>query len=470
MRNKLAQRTFFPALAALVVMAVTPPASAQTVFLEGARVVPVVGRPLNKANILIKDGKIAEIGPDVKAPFDAKVYDLAGKTLFPGMIDVHTGGGGIDRANESPPVTPFLNVYDAIDPSQLYFEDALRDGVLALHVTQANDCAIGAMSRVVRPIGMTPAEMTIAADVALKMSITPKRGFDRMMQMATLREAFRKLADDMEQLAEKKYEDSLREQDKPLDVPPDEARKRGRELLKAEDVPRKDRNLLRLTRGKLPVFVYCGSAMDVAPAVRLARDNGFFDRTVLVLGSECYKAVDELAKAGRPVVLDANLVHRETDPVTGEEKETFVPKVFDKAGLTYALQRRRGASLGERYLWYQAARCVREGISRDQALKAITLYPAQMTGLADRMGSLEVGKDANILVLSGDPLDAQTWVEHAFIEGVHVYDRDEDIRLKQLLSSPEEEMKGPDGSKPDDKTSNDKKPADKKEPGRKKNG
>ena len=290
---------------------------------------------------------------------------------------------------------------------------------------------------------MTPDQMTIAADVALKMSITPKSGFDRMMQMATLREAFRKLADDMEQLAEKKYEDSLREKDKPLDVSPDEARKRGKELLTDEDVPRKNRNLLQLTRGKLPVFVYCRNAMDVAPAVKLAKANGFFDQTVLVLGTECYKAVDELEKAGRPVVLDGNLIHRETDPVTGVEKETFVPKVFDKADLTFALQRRPGASLGERYLWYQAARCVRDGLDRDKALKTITLYPAQMIGLADRLGSLEVGKDANILVLSGDPLDAQTWVERGFIEGVQVYDRDKDIRLKQLLSSPKEEMKGP---------------------------
>jgi len=444
--------TALPVLASIVTILASPAAIAQTVFLEGGRVIPVVGPPLNKANVLIKNGKIAEIGPEVKAPFDAKVYDVSGKTLFPGMIDVHTNGSGVDRANETPPVTPFLNVYDAIDPSQLFYEDALRDGVLALHVIQGNNCAIGAMSRVVRPIGMTPNQMTIAADVALKMSITPKSGFDRMMQMATLREAFRKLADDMEQLAEKKYEDSLRERNKPLDVSPDEARKRGKEMLTDEDTARKNRSLLQLTRGKLRVFVYCRNAMDVAPAVKLAKANGFFDQTVFVLGTECYKAVDELEKAGRPVVLDANLIHRETDPISGKEKETFVPKVFDKTDLNFALQRRPGSSLGERYLWYQAARCVREGMDRDKALKTITLYPAQMIGLADRLGSLEVGKDANILVLSGDPLDAQTWVEHGFIEGVHVYDRDKDIRLKQLLSSPKEELKGPAAAETAEKT------------------
>ena len=91
-----------PVLASIVAILASPAAIAQTVFLEGGRVIPVVGPPLNKANVLIKNGKIAEIGPDVEAPFDARVYDVSGKTLFPGMIDVHTNGGGVDRANETP--------------------------------------------------------------------------------------------------------------------------------------------------------------------------------------------------------------------------------------------------------------------------------------------------------------------------------------------------------------------------------
>jgi len=93
---------------------------------------------------------------------------------------------------------------------------------------------------------------------------------------------------------------------------------------------------------------------------------------------------------------------------------------------------------------------VREGIKRSRALKAVTLWPAEMLGLEDRLGSLEPGKDANILVLSGDPLDIETWVENVFVQGVEVYDRDDDIRLKRLLSSPEEEL-GP-SSKPDEAT------------------
>ncbi|MFQ5429374.1 MAG: amidohydrolase family protein [Phycisphaerae bacterium] len=436
------------ALTAAVWFAASRAGVAQTLLLQGGRIIPVAGPEIKKGDILIEDGRIMKIIPrrpgrggakTDEVPFDAKVIDVSGKVLFPGMIDVHTTGG-LDVPNESPPVTPFLNVYDAIDPSQLFFEDALRDGVTSIHVIPGNNCVIAGLSRVVHPIGMTPDEMTTAPDVAIKLSLSPKRGFDRMLQMATFRETFAKLDEDMAKLAERRYEETLREEKRDLDVAPEEAQERGRKLIRDEDVPEKDRNLLRLTQGKLRAFVYCGKAMDVPAAVALSKAHGFFDQSVFVLGGECYKAIDALKKAGRPVVLDADLIYREIDPITGEEKETFVPSLVDQAGLKFALQRKRGASLGERYLWYQAARCVREGISRPKALKAITVWPAEMLGLGDRLGSIEPDKDANILVLSGDPLDAQTWVERVFVQGAEVYDRDEDIRLKRLLAPPEAEL------------------------------
>lgn len=427
------------ACAAVTALTTTRAARAQTILLQGGKVIPVVGDTLEKGDVLIRNGFIEAVGEKVDAPFDATVVDCTEKVVFPGMVDAHTWRG-MDQPNESPPVTPFLNVYDAIDPSQLFFEDSLRDGVLAIHIVPGNDTVIGGLSRVVHPIGLTPAEMTTAPDISLKLSITPKNGFDRMRQMAMFRETFRKLEEDMNALAEKTYENKLRDDGKDLDVPPDEAQKRGRELIKPEDVPDQDRNLLLLTQGRMRAFVYCEKAMDVLTGIRLAKAHGFFDQTVFVLGTDAYKAADALKKSGRPVVLDPQLVHRETDPLTGEETETFVPKVIDDADLKFALLRNWGSSLGERYLWYQAARCVREGVSRDHALKAITLWPAEMVGLGERLGSLEVGKDANVLVLSGDPLDIQSWVEKGYVEGVPVYDRAEDIRLKRLFAEPGEEL------------------------------
>ncbi len=406
-----------------------PPAK---VALQGGRIIPVVGPEISEGTVLIEHGKITAIGRKVKIPYDAMVVDVSGKVLFPGMIVPHTSGG-LDRSNENLPVTPYLDVYDAIDPSSLSFENALRDGLLAMHVIQGNSCVVGGLSRLVRPIGRTTDEMTIRPTIALKLSTSPKSGFDRMTQMATMRETFLELEYYLKNLAEKRYEEKLKEDKKEIEVPPEEARKQGRSLIKDEHLDDKHRNLVKLTDGRLDAWIYCGSAMDVAPAIRTAKDNGFLDRTVFVLGTDAYRAVKELKEAGRPVVLPTGLVHQERDPITGELSETFVPKIIHDAGLLYALVPNASLSLAERYLTYQAARCVRHGIPRQAAFEAITLNAARMLGVDDRLGSLEVGKAGYIVVFSGDPLDFNSWVEKAYIDGVLAYDRAEDVRLKELL-------------------------------------
>ncbi len=141
------------------------------------------------------------------------------------------------------------------------------------------------------------------------------------------------------------------------------------------------------------------------------------------------------------MVLDAQLTHRERDPITGELRETFVPKVYADAGVPFSLLPSPDTSLAERYMNYQAARCVREGIDRATALKAITLNPARAVGLGDRAGSLEIGKTANIVVLSGDPLDFNAWVDLVYIDGIKAYDRSEDVRLEELFGKEKPESK-----------------------------
>lgn len=174
--------------------------------------------------------------------------------------------------------------------------------------------------------------------------------------------------------------------------------------------------------------------MDVGPAIKLAKDNGFLDRAVFVLGNDGFKAIKELKSAARPVVLNWDFLHRETNPLTGKITETFVPKKFAEAGLLYALTPGPDTSLPERMLTYQAARCVREGVSRDDAIRAITLNPAKILGIADRLGSIEVGKDAHLVVYSGDPLEFSSIVEKVFIDGIPCYVREKDVRLQRLLT------------------------------------
>ena len=421
-----------------------PPAK---LALKGARIIPVSGADIAQGTLLIEQGKITALGKDVKIPYDATVVDVSGKVLFPGMIAPHSSSG-LDRPNESLSVVPYVDVYDAMDPSSLYFEGALRDGVLGVHVIQGNNCVMGGLSRLVHPIGLTPDEMTIRPSIALKLSSSPKSGSDRMSQLATLREVFLDLEDYLERLAEGRYEAKRKEEKKEIDVAPEEARKRGRKLIRDEHLDDKHRNLVKLKDGRLDAWVYCGAATDVGPAIEIAKDQGFVDRTVFVLGIEAYRAVKELKAAGRPVVLPAELVHQERDPITGELHETFIPKVIHDAGLSFALQPNTSASLAERYLTYQAARCVRNGIPREAALRAITLNPARMLGVEDRLGSLEVGKAGYVVVLSGDPLDFNSWVEKAYVNGILAYDRSKDVRLKKLLGLEEEAAKKKEAEKP----------------------
>jgi len=175
----------------------------------------------------------------------------------------------------------------------------------------------------------------------------------------------------------------------------------------------------------------------VVHAIKTAKEHGFLKDAVFVLENECYKAVELLKAAGRPVILDAGMVYKKTDPLTGDEKEIFVPKVFYKAGIPFAIRSSSGGAFGTRYLWYQAARLVRNGIPRETAIQSITVNPAEFIGLKERIGALQPGMDANILVLSGDPLDAGTWVEKSIIDGEVVYEREKDYRLKELMTGQE---------------------------------
>ncbi|TVQ61669.1 MAG: hypothetical protein EA378_07950 [Phycisphaerales bacterium] len=404
----------------------------ERVAFTGGTILPIVGDRIENGTVLVERGVIVAIGGEVEIPYDAFEVDCTGLVIMPGMIHPHSSDG-LDVANEALPVAPFLDVGDALDPSALFFENALREGITSVHVIQANNTVIGGVSRVVHPIGLSVSEMTARADVALKLSTSPRRGSDRMVQMAQLREAFLALDDAIAKLAEAKYEEKLKEDEKPMDVGPAEARERGMALLEDRDYDELHLNLVRLRRGELGAWIYAGAAMDVAPALRVARDQGFHEQTVLVIDGDAHLAAREIADAGVRVVLPSQLFHRERDPISGELIETFVPTVFHEAGVTFALQPNPSDSFAERFLNYQAALLVRHGVPRQVALESITINPATMMGMGDRVGSLEVGKDANILVLSGDPLDFNTRVESVYIDGALAYERESDTRLQELL-------------------------------------
>ena len=399
--------------------------------------------PIEKGVILIENGRITAIGTDVKVPWDATVIDVPKLVAFRGFVEAGCSRG-MDRPNENVDVAPFLSVHDSIDPVNFYFEDSLRWGITTINVQQGNDTVIAGQGAVVRPVGLTIDEMTVKSNSGLKLSASPKRGFSAPTQAQALRKAFTDLRRYLEQLVQEKKDGNDRARREALyqgrDLEGENAKGKamegtawkvaGLEAIPRGEIDEKQAPLLALVEGKLPAFFYCGRPMDVLRALEVARENGFLARTTLVISNACWKAADAIAEAGVPVVLEGGVIHIESDPLTGEEKETFVPGELAKRKIRFALS---SANASSESLWFQAALCVGKGMSRSEAIAAVTTAPAEILGLGKRVGSLEVGKDGNVLLFSGEPLSVTSWVEHVVIEGNAVYDRSKDVRLKHLL-------------------------------------
>jgi imidazolonepropionase-like amidohydrolase len=366
--------------------------------IKNARILTISGAEIEGGSVIVKGGRIEAVGKDLEIPWDAKVVDAGGRTLLPGLIEAHTFRG-LDRPNERMPSVPFVSAFDAVNPVDPYFEDALRQGICALGVSPGHDTLIGGQICLMKPAGGTTERMLLGKNAFLKISLKPRAGTSRMAHVAALRREL------------------------------DEARDAEKEKSEGEAAAKRE-PLLRLLRGALPAMVYCPTASDVLKAIELSETYKF--RVTLVLGRDGWKAVDEIAKRKLDVVLAPELAYWETDEETREEVRRHGAAPFAKAGVRFALQT-DGSPYGGAYLWYQAAQALKQGVSRADALRAITLAPAEILGLGARLGTIEKGKDATFTLFTGDPLDAQTWVDRVWIEGRSVYERAKDERLKRVL-------------------------------------
>jgi len=430
-----------PTLTALVLALGAATAGAQNLAVKAGKVITRAGEEIENGTIVIKGGRISAVGAEVEIPWDAVVIDHPELVAFPGFVDAYSSRG-MDRANENLDVAPFLSVTDSVDPVNYYFENALRKGITTINVQQGSECVIGGQGLVVRPFGMTIDAMTVKTGAGLVLSTSPKRGKSTATQMQALRDAFTELREHLEQLVADKKEGSDHARREALfqGRDPEELDEPGRpmegsawtvadlELVSRAEIDEKLEPLLRLVEGKLPAFVHCARPGEVHHALQVARDNGFLARTTLVLSPACWKAAAVVAEAGVPVVLEGPLTSTEVDPLTGEETETFVPGVFRDAGVRFAL-----AASSDEGLWYQAALAVGLGLTREEALAAVTTVPAEILGLGKRVGKLAPGADGNVVLFSGDPLSVTSFAEYVILEGELVYDRSEDVRMKHLL-------------------------------------
>lgn len=421
----------------------------EVVALKVGRAITVTGKDIEKAVIVMENGRIKAIGTDVEIPRTARVIEMPRAVAMPGVVDAHSVNG-LRISNERLSNVPYVTVLDGIDPSSPGLRNALRHGVTSVHCISGNVTRFGGQGAVIRTSGRTVAELVVKTPSAMKLSLQPASGENRMGNMAALRKSFYDFYSRVKAIQGTDGKAPLIEQKKLSLGDLVNTRPNWGEIdwkkIPREKVSERDRPMLDLVRGKLRAFINCPTASDVFKAFELI-DANHLDAT-LVLGPDAWKLTDILAarKDLGPVVLDSRLEVWDKNDETGAEKRHITPVLLHKAGISFALQVSSDSNFntgpyfgrsGPYHHWYQAARLVRYGLPRAKAIETITIIPARLIGIDNRVGSLEAGKDANIAIFSGDPLDARSWVERVFIEGKEVYERAKDRDLERLLKDPE---------------------------------
>ena len=417
--------------------------------IQGAKIIPVVGEPIAIGTVLIRDGKIDAIGKDVVIPGEAKVIDGTGKVVMPGFVDAHNSAA-MTSANERNEIVPFLSVVDSIDPVAAYFEECRRNGITSAAVVPGNSTLIGGQAAIVKTAGQYVNDMILKRDAGLKVSLRPVSG-NRMSQLSRLRKELDKAKKAVEKEAKGEKPDEAAETKKEGEETPKPAEKPEGGSEEKKDESGADQQpsggndaasqaagleaLKKAVKGEQPVYIYCENGMDVTAALQLVTEYSL--KPIFVLGPSCYKAAELLAKRNETVILDASLVFWETNPRTREDKKVIVPQIYRTAKVPFVFQTEGfGArtSLGSSFFWFQAATAVKYGMPEKEAIEAITLLPAKRIGIANLVGSLEVGKDADMLIITGEPLNISTWVEQTIIDGKVVYERSKDDKFKRLLA------------------------------------
>jgi len=376
--------------------------------IVGGQVIPIEGTPFRDGVILVDDGAIRALGTDVRVPDGAERVDATGKVVLPGLVDAHThlgvheeaeGWAGEDTNEMTDPVTPHVRALDGINPADLGFADAIAGGVLTVNVNPGSGNPIGGQTVAVRCAGRTVDEMVLRAPSGMKSALgeNPKRVYSdrkefpstRLGTAAAIRDAFVKTGN---YLAKRDRGDG-----EPVD----------RDL--------RWETLAMVLRREIPWRQHCHRADDIATALRLADEFGY--RLVIDHGTEAAPLADRIAERGVPVLIGPLLTSR--SKVELRNRSLANPGRLAAAGVELGIITDHPV-VPIQLLHVQAALAVKEGLDPAAALRAVTLVPARIMGVDDRVGSLLAGKVATLCVWSGDPLDVRSRVEAAWIEGRRV--------------------------------------------------
>src|SRR3984885_8349450 len=407
-----------------------------TILIENATLLTITHGNIEHGSILIRDGKIAAVGTDVKAPEGATVIDAKGQYVMPGIIDCHSHIAVDGSVNEgSVSVSSMANIADVLNPDDISIYDDLAGGVTVANVLHGSANAIGGQTVVIKlrwgkPASELPFEGALPGikfalgENPKRSNFTPPPGVEprypatRLGVEETIREAFIQARD-----YKKQWEDYNRK------------KAAGEQNLMP---PRRDEKLeplVEVLEGKRYVHAHCYRADEILMLIRVANEFGFKIRTFQHV-LEGYKIADEIAASG-------------AGGSTFSDWWAYKMEAFDAIPYNSALMTERGVVVSvnsddaeeARHLNQEAAKSIKYGgMSANDALKLITLNPAIQLGIDSRVGSIDVGKDADLAIFNRDPLSVYAVVQKTLIDGQVYFDRQRDIDGRPALEKEKQDL------------------------------
>jgi imidazolonepropionase-like amidohydrolase len=430
----------------------TPPDASPVILIQNATILTVSHGTIENGSILIKDGKIAEVGSSIKAPAGAKVIDAAGQFVMPGIIDCHSHiaiEGGVNEGSVS--VSSIANIAEVLDYDDVDIYRDLAGGVTTANVLHGSANSIGGQTIVIKlrwgqPASKLPFEGAVPG-IKFALGENPKRSnfsipgqpkrypATRMGVEETIRGAFTEARD---------YKNSW-----------EAYRKRISAGEKNVLPPRRDLRLeplVEVLEGKRYVHAHCYREDEILMLLRVAKEFGFKVRTLQHV-LEGYKIADEIAAAG-------------VGASTFSDWWSYKVEAYDAVPYNTALMTKRGVLVSVNsddaaeatHLNQEAAKSIKfGGLTHDEALKLVTINPAIQLGIDKRVGSIDVGKDADLVIYNHDPLSAYAVAQKTIIDGRVLFDRDKDIAGRAALEKEKQDLlakeKKAEEKKPDEKKS-----------------
>ncbi len=430
------------ALAMAAVQGAGAGVQAQTVALTGGLVYPISSEPVEGGTVLMVDGRIAAVGTDVDIPAGAEVVDVTGSVVMPGIIDAmsYYGVAGEDM-NEAPnPLTPELRIIEAFSPfgtfgsgkaGEIRVRELLSGGVTATYIGPGDATVVGGQGAVVKTAGARFDDLIVREPAAIDITLggrpastyreQSRSPSTRMAVVAQLRDLLVRAQEWMAGSEGGSGDDGAAGGAAAAGRAPAAPRNLGMEAL------------ARMLDGEVPARVQANAIRDIRVAIELAEEFGF--ELVIDGGAGAHQMRDELADRGIPVILGPishPYISGEEIPDEGEYGGVDERNALwlNEAGVHVSLASfsrgfgRFGPGVAGQWLLIDASIAHGHGMTEADVLRAVTLSPAEVLGVADRMGSLEPGKDADVVVFDGDPLSIRTWATRVYVGGRLVHERE----------------------------------------------